>query len=69
MSMDRWEKEAPVNLFRLFIVLVKPPAGLDLDTIPELPNYLDSLWDTVLKVNKNHFCGIASHCFQALHGI
>jgi len=69
MSMDGWEKEAPVDLFRLFIVLVKPPAGLDLDTVPELPDYLDSLWNAVLKVDKNRFRGIASHCFRALHGI
>ena len=69
LSMDGWEKEAHIDIFKLFVVLVEPPVDLDLGTIPGLPDYLDALYHQGLKIEHNHLHGIASHCFRALHGI
>ena len=69
LSMDGWEKEAHIDVFKLFVVLVEPPVDLDLGTIPGLPDYLDALYHQGLKIEHNRLRGIASHCFRALHGI
>jgi len=70
ISMDGWENEAPVDIFNLFTVLVEPPASLNLDTIPGLPEYLDNLCNQVLKIDNNCIHGsISNHSFQVLYGI
>jgi len=69
ISMDGWENEAPMDVFKLFTILVEPPAGLNLDTIPGLPEYLDSLYNQVLKIDNNRIRGISNHCFRALYGM
>jgi hypothetical protein len=69
MSMDGWEKEAPIDIFKLFVVLVKPPVDLNHGAILGLPSYLDDLYTQGLKIENNRLRGIAIHCFRALHGM
>ena len=70
ISINGWENEAPVDVFKLFTVLVEPPASLNLDTIPGLPEYLDNLYNQVLKIDNNGIHGISNHwSFPVAHSI
>ena len=66
VPMDGW---APLHILKLFVVLVEPPPGLDLNAIEGLPDYL-----TQLKVKMGNLIGngtrmIASRCWWALQGM
>ena len=65
MRMDNW---APLYLFKLFVVLVEPPPGLDLSAIEGLDGYLIELLARIGGLVENGIREIASRCWCALLG-
>ena len=63
VPMDGW---APLHIFKLFVVLVEPPPGLDLNAIEGLPDYLAQLTVKIGNLIENGARLIASHCWCAL---
>ena len=65
IQMDGW---APLHIFKLFVVLVEPPPGLDLSAIEGLRDYLAELLVAMGNLINNGIREIASHCWRALLG-
>ena len=65
VPMDGW---APLHLFKLFVVLVEPPPGLDLNAIEGLHDYLTQLNVKMGSLIDNGIRHIARHCWCALLG-
>ena len=63
--LDGWE---PLHIFKLFVVLVEPPPGLDLNAIEGLPDYLTQLKVKIRNLIENGTRMIASRCWCALLG-
>ena len=63
IPMDRWETP---DIFRLFLVLVDPPQGLDLSAIGDLPGYLNKLQAWMRIRIENGIREIVCHCWLAL---
>jgi hypothetical protein len=63
--LDGWE---PLYIFKLFVVLVEPPPGLDLDAIEGLPDYLTQLKVKIGNLIENGTRMIATRCWCALLG-
>lgn len=59
---------SPPHIFRLFVVLVEPPPGIDLSAIEGLHCYLTQLLVTIGKLIENGIRTIVSHCWWALQG-
>jgi hypothetical protein len=65
IGVDGW---AEPHIFRLFVVLVDPPSGLDLNAIEGLPIYLTQLSEKIGNLLENGIREIATHCWCALLG-
>ena len=65
IQMGGW---APLHIFKLFVVLVEPPLGLDLNAIEGLHGYLTQLQVQIGRLVANGIREIASHCWCALLG-
>ena len=65
IRMDSW---APLYIFKLFVVLVEPPPGLDLSSIEGLDGYLTELLAQIGSLVENGIREIASRCWCALLG-
>lgn len=65
VPMDGWP--AP-HIFRLFVVLVEPPPGIDPSAIEGLHSYLTRLLVDLGKLIENGIRVIVSHCWWALMG-
>ena len=65
IQMDGW---APLHIFKLFVVLVEPPPGLDLSAIEGLDDYLAQLLTGIGNLVKNGICEITSCCWCTLLG-
>ena len=65
IEMDGW---APLHIFKLFLVLVEPPPGLDLSAVEGLPNYLSELLVLMGTLQDNGIRQIATHCCWVLIG-
>ena len=65
VPMDGW---ALLHIFKLFVVLVEPPPGLDLNAIKGLPDYLTQLKVKIGSLAANGARTVASHCWCALLG-
>jgi hypothetical protein len=63
LPMDGWE---PSHIFKLFVVLVKPPPDLDLEGIEVLPRYLTQLLVEIGSLVKNGTRDLICHCWWAL---
>jgi hypothetical protein len=63
--MDGW---APLHIFKLFVVLVDPPPGLDLSAVEGLHDYLTLMEVKIGGLIKNGLHMIASRCWWALLG-
>jgi hypothetical protein len=63
IPMDGW---ALLHIFKLFVVLVDPPQGLDLSAIDGLHDYLTQLLVKIGGLLENGIREIASHCWWAL---
>jgi hypothetical protein len=66
VPMDGW---APLHILKLFVVLVEPPPGLDLNVIEGLPDYLTQLKVKIGNLIENGTRMVASHCWWALQGM
>ena len=65
IPMDRW---APLHIFKLFIVLVEPPLGLDLSAMEDLRDYLSQLVVMIGGFVDNGIRDIALHSWWLLLG-
>ena len=65
IRMDGW---APLHIFKLFVVLVEPPPGLDLSAIEGLDDYLAQLLTGIGNLVENGIREIASRCWCTLLG-
>jgi hypothetical protein len=63
IPMDGW---ALLHIYKLFVVLVEPPPGLDPSAIEGLHDYLIVLLVRIGGVVENGIHGIISHCWWAL---
>jgi hypothetical protein len=63
--MDGW---APLHIFKLFVVLVDPPPGLDLSAVEGLRDYLALMQVKIGGLIENGLRMIASRCWWALLG-
>lgn len=63
LPMDGW---VPLHIFKLFVVLVYPPPGLDLGAIGGLGDYLTQLLAGIGSLVGNGIRGIVCHCWWAL---
>ena len=66
VPMDGW---APLHVYKLFVVLVEPPPGLDLNAIEGLPDYLTQLKVKIGVLIENGVRMVSSHCWCALLGM
>ena len=65
LSMDGG---ASPHIFKLFVVLVEPPPGLDLSALDGLHDYLTQLLVKIGSLVNNGIRMMASHCWWALLG-
>ena len=65
LQMDGW---APLHVFKLFVVLVEPPQGLDLSEIEGLSDYLAELLVMIGDLVENGIRMIATRCWWVLLG-
>jgi hypothetical protein len=63
LPMDGW---APHGLFKLFVLLVKPPLHLNLDAIAGTDSYLTQLLVEMGNLIHNGICKIVCHCWCTL---
>jgi hypothetical protein len=63
LPMDGW---APHDLFKLFVLLVKPPLHLNLDAIAGMDSYLTQLLVEMGNLVHNGIRKIVCHCWCAL---
>ena len=65
IPMDGWPSP---HIFKLFVVLVKPPPDLDLSAIEGLGDYLTRLLVKIGGLVENGIRGVASRCWWILLG-
>src|SRR5258706_7347673 len=65
IPIDGW---APLHVFKLFVVLVDPPPGLNLSAMAGLRDYLAQLFVMIGNLVQNRIQGIASRCWWVVLG-
>ena len=65
LSMDEWPS---LHVFKLLVVLVEPPPGLDLSAVEGLPEYLTQLLVEMGNIIENGIRKITTHCWWVLLG-